>query len=205
MRIFSLTATVKRLLNQFGGRRRNRTPRRVFPARLRKNRIPARVPERSSVLRAPRGGKLPPRRRCTQYSLSPGLKSDILSGKTGPQAATSRFIAYRAVPRAAKMGAKHPLTQSRPIIIHYPCANCKGFLKKTVIFLRPRPAPDRPQKGQWRKAPSPHVSADASPAAVRQRERLSEEGRTAFPAIDNCAFFAIIRTYVFKTGRDAVD
>ena len=61
--------------------------------------------------------------------------------KTRPElAATSRVIAYRAVSNrgdgAAKKRQFTRLPQSRPIIIHHPTAECKGFFKKNQVFLK---------------------------------------------------------------------
>ena len=56
--------------------------------------------------------------------------------KNRPQkAATSRFIAYRAVCGLSRKWAQKPQSkQSRPIIIHYPPDNCKCFFEKIGLF-----------------------------------------------------------------------
>ena len=101
IRIFSLTATEKRLLKiELAGGAETIHPAGCSATGIEKtgnlrNQASGSVqrPEGAAKAIATHHGP----QKSLQYSMSPGLKSDILSGKTGRRAATSRFIAYRAV------------------------------------------------------------------------------------------------------------
>ena len=159
MRIFSLTATEKRLLKKFSWRA---APKLYTPPGV--SICPEKKPDTCWVIKCPgtvrrpaaqakrvathgrthrqRGRKYPfsglsaSASPCTQYSLSPGLKSDILSGKTGrkrPQPPASSHIVQSA--DCPENGRKNPNQNNRARLSYtIPRAIASVFSKKSAYF-----------------------------------------------------------------------